>query len=557
MDRIARRVVATAAGASLALVAGTHQPVAAGTCDLFTDKTVVPAVVNLGDEVTITLTLDGRCPPQTEVTAADIVLALDRSASQRDNGTWEPTKAAAAAFLEQIDFGRHQVALLTFGAGLPLVRPDVEFHQRLSHDGAALKAALAALEPPPSITFATNITAAINAAQQELTSSRHRPDARAVLVLLSDGAHNAPGTEPPPSAAQRAKSAGTLIVTIGLAVDDTAAATLRAVASRPDLYFPSPDAAELAAVLVEIAGRLVSGGITSLRVVDMLPPEVELLTNSVSPAPASLSGNTITWLISALEASGWTARYNVKPLIVGAYSANKLAYVDYLDADGSMASRPFPLPLLTVRAPATPSPPEQHRLALPFLWQRYCRLPRPADVVLVLDTSSSMWGEKLTRARDAAREFVSLMALPPSQVSIVVFNREASLVQTLTSDHRALLEHLDRLPRGEGSRLDLGLETAIRELVGPRHVGQHVPAVILLTDGRQVGAPDEAVLNAAAEARRQGIVVFTIGIGSDVDGQLLMLVAGTPERYFPVGLPADLIKIYRAIAGDLPCIDAP
>ncbi len=551
-----RRALATLAAAWLLVGPAGSQPAAAAACDLYTDKTAVPAVVTLGEEVTITLTLDGRCPPQTSPLAADIVLALDRSASQRDNGTWEPTKSAAAAFLDQIDFVRHQVALLTFGAGLPLLRPDVEFHQRLSHDEAAVKAALAAIEAPPSVTWATNITAAIEAAQQELTGPRHRDEARPVLVLLSDGAHNAPGTEPPAAAAQRAKAAGTLIITIGLAVDDAAAATLRAIASRSDLYFPSPTATELAAILVEIAGRLVSGGITSVRVVDMLPPEVALVIDSVTPAPTSVSGNTITWQISTLAATGWTARYRIRPLVAGSYNANKLAYVDYLDADGTMASRPFPLPLLTVRPPQTPLP-GRHHAHLPSLWLRSCRAPRAADVVLVMDTSSSMWGEKLTRARDAAREFVSLLTLPPCQVAVVAFHRTASLVQPLTSDRRALQDCLDSLPRDEGSRLDLGLATAVEELSGSRHRPDHVAAVILLTDGRQVGAPVETVYQAAAEARRRGIVVFTIGIGDDADAQLLLLTAGAPERYFAAASPAELARIYRAIAGDLPCVGSP
>lgn len=75
-------------------------------CTVTTDKTAAPQSVLLGAEVEILLSVSATCPGVAPG-KADIVLAIDHSASQRDNGTWTPTMLAATAFADRIDFTRH------------------------------------------------------------------------------------------------------------------------------------------------------------------------------------------------------------------------------------------------------------------------------------------------------------------------------------------------------------------------------------------------------------------------------------------------------------------
>jgi Mg-chelatase subunit ChlD len=527
------------------------QPVAppGAVCDLFTDKTTHPAEVFLGQEVEITLSLDGRCPEGGSDGKADILLALDASASQHDNGTWEPTVRAAATFLDLMDFGRVQVGLLTFSGGLPLLEPETVLVQPLSADGAAVKAALAGLPEARAWTGPTNLTAAVQASQRELTSPRHRADAQPVLVLLSDGEHNALTATSPEAAAAAAKSAGTVLITIGLATNATAADTLRAMASRPELYFPAPTAADLQGVVNEVAGEIGGGGeITELEIIDLLPPEVEYVAGSAWPEPSRVQPGSLAWSQAALAQTGWTARYRVRPLVEGTYSPNKLAYVDYRDGDGSAATRTFPLPMITVtRRP-------ELRTYLPLLYRGYCRAGRPFDVVLALDTSSSMRGEKLTRTRAAAREFLQFLEMPPSTAAVMAFNEGATVVQDLSASRAEVQAALDRLPTGEGTRIDLALREATRVLTRPGRDAGHAPVIVLITDGQQRGAPEQEALNAAAGARRAGVTIYTIGIGPDAAQDLLIPIAGDPARYFPAPATSDLRRIYREIAGALPCL---
>jgi len=541
---------AAAAGPSAS--SGSHAltgpgPAPQQACQVEADKVAKPSVVTLGEQVEITLTLDGRCPGEPGTGRADIVLAIDRSASQVDNGTWLPTIAAANAFAELIDYERHQVALVTFSGDVFSSR--AVLRQQLTGDGAAIEAALAAIPEPPPFTLSTNLTDAVNVSQAELESDRARDDAQPVIVLLSDGDHNDLFAGDPIAAAQEAKDAGTLIITIGLGVDDQATSTLRQMASREALHFPSPTADDLQAVYAEVAGTVEgTGRITLAEIIDMLPPEVAYVPGSASPQPDVVTASQLRWSLPELPVSGWTATYRVTPLIVGTYATNKVAYADYLDADASVASATFPQPVITVREPGQFT----SSVFVPAVYKRYCRPGKPFDVALVLDTSSSMWGDPLEQTRLAARSFLRLLAMPPSRVAVIGFNERPSVVAGLTADRAFAEAALDQLPLDEGSRIDLAVREAARVLESGTGEG-HVPVIILLTDGKQVGGTNQDVLDAGDDARRAGVVIYTIGIGGDVDPILLTQLAGSPSRFYLAPNTDDLVRIYTEIAGTLPC----
>lgn len=525
-------------------LAGPGGPLA---CTVFVDKTVRPASIVLGDEVEITLAIEARCPGGTGGGPADIVLALDRSASMGDNGHWQPAVEAAAAFLDLIDFSSHQVALVSFSGGIPFLQPDSTVHQTLSADGAEVVRALRSIPAPPTYTGPTNLTAATRAAQDELRSARHRPQARPVLVLLTDGEHNAVGARSPLDEAADAKQAGTQILTVGLGTTAAAADQLRQIASAPELFFESPSNAELKDVYTAIAGQIAGGTLTELEVVDLLTPDVAYIADSAVPLPSLVQADELRWTISALPPSGWAARYRVRPLRAGTYATNKLAYVDYLDGDGSVGSVMFPQPVVTVRLPG------ENGIFLPLVMRGFCPPQRPFDVALVMDTSSSMSGEKLASTRVAASEFLDLLPMPPSRAAVVAFSANAQVIQPLTTDRARAAAALDNLPRDEGTRIDLALNVARQALTGADASPNHAKVIVLLTDGMQSGAPPQEAINAAAAARRAGITVFTIGVGPDADQDFLVRLAGDPDRHYPAADESSLLKIYRAIAGTLPC----
>jgi uncharacterized protein YegL len=214
--------------------------------------------------------------------------------------------------------------------------------------------------------------------------------------------------------------------------------------------------------------------------------------------------------------------------------------------------------LVVPTATSTPTPtptPIPRPCYLPLALRESCEPEfQRSDIALVIDTSSSMAGQKIDDARNAALSFVGMIDLGPgrSQVSVVRFDRESAVEQELTRS-RALLESAIRgLRVRSGTHIDKGLRTALDELQSPRRVERNTPVVILLTDGVQTGTPGEE-LRAAAEVRAAGVRVYTIGLGADVDEATLRTIAGAEDRYYFAPDSGDLARIYGAIALDMIC----
>jgi Mg-chelatase subunit ChlD len=210
----------------------------------------------------------------------------------------------------------------------------------------------------------------------------------------------------------------------------------------------------------------------------------------------------------------------------------------------------------TATGTATASPRPRGPILLPITMKGNCLgLSRVvSDIVLVLDTSSSMRAEgKLDAALGAAGGFIDLVDLRRDHVALVAFDSHARLAVGLTGERARLASGLAGLVTGEGTRLDRGLDAAVTELTGPRARPAVRRVVILLTDG----LPDtgtEAQLDAVLRrAQSVGSLVFTVGLGSDVDAVLLRRLAGDASRYYPAPAKGDLERIYRRIAEVLPC----
>jgi Mg-chelatase subunit ChlD len=184
------------------------------------------------------------------------------------------------------------------------------------------------------------------------------------------------------------------------------------------------------------------------------------------------------------------------------------------------------------------------------------------DIAEVIDTSTSMKDPtssggipKLQAAIAAAKELVLLLK-PADQASVVAFNSKSYLQVGLTSDRAALNAALASLPSTQavGTRIDLGLDAAHQELIGPHHLSQNNRSIVLVTDGRQIGPPgSEAVTAAADRIKADGIKLITVGLGTDVDEDLLRSIASSPDLYFPAPNAEELLEIYRKIALVIPC----
>jgi uncharacterized protein YegL len=90
-------------------------------------------------------------------------------------------------------------------------------------------------------------------------------------------------------------------------------------------------------------------------------------------------------------------------------------------------------------------------------------------------------------------------------------------------------------------------------LSGPGRDLENNAVLILLTDGRPTNVGEAEVLRAAERVHEAGVLVFTIGLGPEVDHELLRVIASMPEWYFYAPDTSDLSEIYERIAYSIPC----
>lgn len=509
-------------------------PAAGDRCDLRPDKTAVPAVVRAGEVVTVTLSIGGDCP--AEGAPLDVMLVLDRSSSMQ-GPKFGAARSAVAAFAAEMDFQRARVGLITFNQG-----PSLD--QGLTTDPAALVRALPALEAGGN----TNIGLAVREARAELAGPRGRSGVDKAIVLLTDGLPQQPSLAL--DEARLARDGGIAVYAIGLG-GDLDPGLLVQMAGGEDRYFGAPTDAELAQVFARVARRLATGTLLrTITVVDRLPANMLYEPGSAAP-PAAWDGSALRWELADVPAAGTRLRYRVRPVQAGVWPTNVEAVGDYRDGVGFAGRLRFPVPRVSVAGPRA--------AYLPLVFQNRC-VQRRADVVLVIDTSTSMLERaapggpsKLDAARAAARAFVGYLGLPADQAAVVAFNADASLVQGLTGDAGAVARALAVLPLGSGTRIDRGLAVAQAELLGPRHRAGGVPVAVVLTDGQPAAGSGPAALAQAQAMRQAGIAIFTVGLGADADGALLVDIAGDPERYSYAPDEGALERIYRTIAWSLPC----
>ncbi|MFN8424353.1 MAG: vWA domain-containing protein [Anaerolineae bacterium] len=108
---------------------------------------------------------------------------------------------------------------------------------------------------------------------------------------------------------------------------------------------------------------------------------------------------------------------------------------------------------------------------------------------------------------------------------------------------------LNAITACSGTRIDLGLNQATRELISSRHKKANAPVIVLLTDGHPTPGTEAAVLSAAKDARSLAFTVYTVGLGSDFDAARCARVAGASACAFAASDGTALRQIYTLIAG--------
>ena len=149
------------------------------------------------------------------------------------------------------------------------------------------------------------------------------------------------------------------------------------------------------------------------------------------------------------------------------------------------------------------------------------REEKPFSCVVMLDTSSSMAGEKHFLASLAVA--VLVLEVPALQHSLVIFASESKTIKPMESANRpedTLLRFLKHQPRGF-TNIALGLSQGVKELTkgtqGKRKVG------LLVSDGRSTEGENPVDI---AKQYDFLVVLHLCGAGSDLDSSKVIAQAG-------------------------------
>ncbi len=221
-----------------------------------------------------------------------------------------------------------------------------------------------------------------------------------------------------------------------------------------------------------------------------------------------------------------------------------------------------------------------------FTWPRPFDLgtkacANPSNVVLMIDRSGSMSSisqnppEPLTSAKNAAVFFTKQLE-GNDKVGVVSFATKAKdpIDLSLTSDFKGAENALNAIAIETGgtqyTNIFESLHSAWQELISGRALSGSSKIAVLLTDGvatspRNPEGGTEAddikyaetlALSESGNAKKDGISIYTIGLGNEINESFLKKIASSDENYFHAPGTTSLQAIYKNISSKI-CKEVP
>lgn len=163
-------------------------------------------------------------------------------------------------------------------------------------------------------------------------------------------------------------------------------------------------------------------------------------------------------------------------------------------------------------------------------------------MVLVIDKSGSMGGQKIELAKEAARSAAELLG-PRDQIGVIAFEGSTYWVCDIqpASNKSFVMDRISTIEAGGGTNMAPAMEEAYEALQSATAKLKHV---IILTDG--ISSPGDFHGLASSMASAQ-MTVSTVGVGEGLDNNLLEEIAriGRGRYYFtndPLSIPQIFAK---------------
>jgi Ca-activated chloride channel family protein len=178
---------------------------------------------------------------------------------------------------------------------------------------------------------------------------------------------------------------------------------------------------------------------------------------------------------------------------------------------------------------------------------------RRANVMLVVDTSGSMRGDKLANTQKALRTFLAQIPSDQERVGLVEFNSHVTNIvelDTLAKNRSALSDDIDQMQATGNTALLDAVNTAYNRLQQEADPSR-INAIVAMTDGRENASNID--LNQLAQRISEGnqkvpVVIFCVAYGADADFSMLQSLADASGGQVREGTPDTIQNLYKLLS---------
>lgn len=176
-------------------------------------------------------------------------------------------------------------------------------------------------------------------------------------------------------------------------------------------------------------------------------------------------------------------------------------------------------------------------------------MKKPLKIGFAVDCSGSMSSNDPTYLRNTVSNLIIDKMEEKDSGFVVLFESYVNLTQGMTTDKNLLKNAINRSYNGGGTALRLSVERSIAQF-DEASIENNRNIIMILSDGYDnEGGPDISTL--VNMANRKKIKIYSIGLGSDVDINLLTQIAEqTGGKFYHATTATDLEDIYKQIGGE-------
>jgi Ca-activated chloride channel family protein len=179
---------------------------------------------------------------------------------------------------------------------------------------------------------------------------------------------------------------------------------------------------------------------------------------------------------------------------------------------------------------------------------------RRTNVMLVVDTSGSMAGEKLENVKEALTTFLDQIKNNDERVGLIEFYNDVTervKINELRNNRSALVRSVETLEADGNTALLDGVGAAyerLQQLDDPSRIN----AIVVMTDGKENAS---ALSLKQLVARLQDgnangvpVVIFSVAYGNDADMDVLQAISDATGGQTLVGSPETIRKLYKILS---------